>query len=111
MLSDQRSRRQHREAGVSEHVVGDEGAQLAQHPPGPRAPPDIKNQRGALVDQVVGPPLPTRSAVGFPPRWEGGAAAGGGLVVDALELGQKGGEALLQQLHVVSLYFSGEERG
>ncbi|TNN70677.1 hypothetical protein EYF80_019114 [Liparis tanakae] len=87
MLGDQSSRREHGEAGVPEHIVGDEGAQLAQHPPGPRTPPDIKNQRGAL----------------------GGAAVGRRLVVDALKLGKKGGEALLQQLHVVSLYFSGEE--
>lgn len=111
MLSDQGSGRQHGEAGVAEHVVGDEGAQLSQHPPRPRASPHIEDQGGALIDQVVGPPLAARSAVDLPPWREGGAAAGWRLVVDALKLSQEGGEALLQQLHVVSLHLPGEERG
>lgn len=109
MLSDQSPGREHREAGVSKHVVGDEGAQLAQHSPGLGAPPHIQDQRGALVHQVIGPPLTPRSIVDLPSWRQGGAAAGRWLVVDALKLSQKSREALLQELHIMSLHFSGEE--
>lgn len=111
MLSDQSSRRQDREAGVAEDVVGNEGPQLSQHPPCSRTSPDVEDQGSALVHQVVSPPLAIGRAVDLPARRQGGSAAGRRLVVDALELRQKGGEALLQQLHVVSLDLPGEERG
>lgn len=109
MLGDQSPRREHREAGVSKHVVGDEGAELAQHSPGLGAPPHIQDQRGALVNQVIGPPLAPGSVVDLPSWRQGGAAAGRWLVIDALKLSQKSREALLQELHVMSLHFSGEE--
>lgn len=111
MFCNESSRRQHREAGISKDVVGNEGAQLTQHPPRSRTSPDIKDQRGALVYKVVSPPLASRRVVGLPAWWEGGAAAGRRLVVNAFKFSQKGREALLKQLHIMSLYFSGEERG
>lgn len=109
MFGDQPSGRQHGEAGVPKHIVGDEGAQLTQNPPGARTAPHVGDQRYALVHQGVGPPLPARSGVGLPARWEGGAS-GPCRLVDVLKLGQKRGEALLQQLHVVPLDLPGEKR-
>ena len=109
VFSDQGPGCQHGEAGVTEHIVGDEGAQLSQHPPGTRAPPGVESQCLSLVHQVVGPPLPMGGAVGLPPRGEWGAAACGGLVVHVPKLRQQGGEAALQQLHIVLLGVAGEE--
>lgn len=109
VLRDQPSGRQHGETGVAKHVVGDEGAQLSQNPPGARTAPHVGHQRYALVHQVVGPPLATRRGVGLPP-WREGGAPGARRLVDVLKLSQEHGEALLQQLHVVSLHLPGEER-
>lgn len=109
MLGDQSPGGEHREAGISKHVVGDEGAQLAQHSPCLGAPPHIQDQRSALVHQVICPPLTPGSVIDLPAWRQRGAAAGGRLVVNALKLSQESREALLQELHVMSLHFSGEE--